>query len=280
MKPTLGAAVLAAAFLAVAGPVAAQTCTPAISDKHLVEPGKLMLSINPTNPPQQFVDEKGELQGLNVELAAEIAKRLCIQIELVRMDFPAMIPAMNAGRIDGLNTGMFWNEERSKLMYTVPYSQQSISVAVLPDSDVQMAGDQDLLGKSSAVEVNSYQMAWLKKFSDAAAAEGKSAVEVRSFPTASNVVAALRARQVDNAVLVDSVARDLVGRGQVKEVLSGLGKTRATLAFRDKAVADAIVTALNDMRKDGSYDALFQKFSLTPLAQDEPLEIAGPGPAQ
>jgi len=203
-----------------------------------------------------------------------------MQIELVRMDFPAMIPAMNAGRIDGLNTGMFWNEERSKLMFTVPYSQQSISVAVLPDSDARLAGDQDLLGHSSAVEVNSYQMAWLKNFSDAAAAEGESTVQIRSFPTASNVVAALRAKQVDNAVLVDSVARDLVRRGQIKEALSGLGKTRATLAFRNKAVADAFVVALNDMRKDGSYAALFKNFNLTPLGQDEPLEIAGSGPAQ
>ncbi|WP_313349247.1 transporter substrate-binding domain-containing protein [Paracoccus sp. (in: a-proteobacteria)] len=259
MKSTLGAAIMAGAtFLAVAGPVTAQSCSPAISNENLVEPGKLMLSINPTNPPQ----------------------RLCMQIELVRMDFPAMIPAMNAGRIDGLNTGMFWNEERSKLMFTVPYSQQSISVAVLPDSDARLAGDQDLLGHSSAVEVNSYQMAWLKNFSDAAAAEGESTVQIRSFPTASNVVAALRAKQVDNAVLVDSVARDLVRRGQIKEALSGLGKTRATLAFRNKAVADAFVVALNDMRKDGSYAALFKNFNLTPLGQDEPLEIAGSGPAQ
>ena len=271
----------ACAFAAlILAPVAARAaCTPAIGDDNLIAPGKLQLSINPTNPPQQFVDKDGKLQGLNVELADELSKRLCLPVELVRMDFPAMIPAMNAGRIDGLNTGMFWNEERSKLMYTVPYGVQSISVVVAPNSGAKLASEQDLIGKSSAVEVSTYQMNWLKKLSDTSAAKGGASIEMRTFPTATNVVGALLAGQVDNALLVDSVARDLVGRGQVKEVLTGLGTNRTTLAFRNKAVTDAVVKALNAMRADGTYQALFTKFGLTSLPADQPLQIAGPGPA-
>src|SRR3981081_1186412 len=85
--------------------VAQAACAPAISDDNLIAPGKLQLSINPTNPPQQFVDKDGQLQGLNVELAQELSKRLCLSVDLIRMDFPAMIPAVSAGRIDGVNTG-------------------------------------------------------------------------------------------------------------------------------------------------------------------------------
>jgi polar amino acid transport system substrate-binding protein len=261
-------------------PVAANAaCTPAISDANLIAPGKLQLSINPTNPPQQFVDKDGHLQGLNVELANELSKRLCVAIELVRMDFPAMIPAMNGGRIDGLDTGMFWSEERSRLMYTVPYGIQSIAVVVAPASGTKLATEKDLIGKSSAVEVSSYQMNWLKKLSDASVAAGGAAVEIRTFPTATNVVSTLLAGQVDDALLVDSVARDLVARGSVKQALAGLGTNRTTLAFRNRAVADAVVKALNEMRADGTYQALFDKFGLTSLPADQPLQIAGPGPA-
>lgn len=265
-------------------PVAAEAaCTPAIGDANLIAPGKLQLSINPTNPPQQFVDKDGHLQGLNVELADELSKRLCLPIELIRMDFPGMIPAMNAGRIDGLDTGMFWSEERSKLMYTVPYGIQSISVVVAPGSGtklaIEIANEKDLLGKSSAVEVSSYQMNWLKKLSDSSVAAGGAAVDIRTFPTATNVVSTLLAGQVDDALLVDSVARDLVARGSVKQVLTGLGANRTTLAFRNRTVADAVVKALNAMRADGTYQALFDKFGLTSLPADQPLQIAGPGPA-
>src|SRR5260370_30712764 len=100
----------------------------------LVARGEFRLPINHTPPPQQFVDKDGQLQGLNVELAQELSKRLCLQVDLIRMDFPAMIPAMNAGRIDGIDTGMFWTEERSKLMYMVPYAVQAISVVISPDT--------------------------------------------------------------------------------------------------------------------------------------------------
>jgi polar amino acid transport system substrate-binding protein len=254
-------------------------CTASISDDNLVAPGKLQLSINPTNPPQQFVDKDGQLQGLNVELARELGKHLCLPVELVRMDFPPMIPAMNAGRIDGLNTGMFWTEERSKLMYTVPYGMQSISVVVALDSGAKFAAEADLIGKTSAVEVSSYQMNWLKKFSDASVAKGGAAVEMHTFPTATNVVGALLAGQADNALLVDSVARDLVSHGKVKEALTGLGVARTTMAFRNKVVAAAVAKALTEMRTDGSYQALFDKFGLTALPASQPLEIAGPGPA-
>jgi polar amino acid transport system substrate-binding protein len=274
----------AAVVALVLFPVAAQAaCTPAIGDANLIAPGKLQLSINPTNPPQQFVDKDGHLQGLNVELADELGKRLCLPVELVRMDFPGMIPAMNAGRIDGLDTGMFWSEERSKLMYTVPYGIQSISVVVAPGGGTKLAPEiateKDLLGKSSAVEVSSYQMNWLKKLSDGSVAAGGAAVDIRTFPTATNVVSTLLAGQVDDALLVDSVARDLVARGSVKQVLTGLGANRTTLAFRNRTVADAVVKALNAMRADGTYQALFDKFGLTSLPADQPLQIAGPGPA-
>ena len=100
------------------GPVPAalaQNCTPRVPASSLIEAGKWQMSINPTLPPQQFVDDKGELQGLNVELAREIAKRICIEPVFLRMDFPPMIPGLRAGRFDTINTGLFWTEERSKI---------------------------------------------------------------------------------------------------------------------------------------------------------------------
>lgn len=271
---------VAAMAFAFAAPVTAHAaCTaPVLGAADLVDGPAMHLSINPTNPPQQFVDEKGQLKGLNVDLAEELGKRMCLDVELIRMDFPAQIPAMNGGRTDGMNTGMFWTEERSKLMWTVPYSEQSISIVVKADDAATVASEDDLAGKAVGVEINSYQQNWLKKHNETLAAAGKPEMTIRGFQTASNVVAALRAGQIDQAALVDSVARDLVARGEVKEVLSGLGKARVTMAFRNKAVADAIVAAFNEMEADGSYKALFDKWNLTPLPAGEAVAIAGPGP--
>ena len=50
----------AAATLILFSVAAHAACTPAISDDNLIAPGELQLSINPTNPPQQFVDKDGQ----------------------------------------------------------------------------------------------------------------------------------------------------------------------------------------------------------------------------
>lgn len=243
-----------------------------------MEAGKLLLSINPTNPPQQYIDADGRLRGLNVELADEIAKRICLPVDLVRMDFPGMIPAVKAGRLDGLDTGMFFNEERSKILYMVPYGVQAMSVIVAVDGKVEIKAPADLSGKSVAVENNSYQQKWLAGFNAEQLAKGAQPITIRGFDTATDVAGVLLAGQVDGALLIDSVARSLVAKGRVREVVTGLGENRMSMGFRNKAVADTTVKALDAMQADGTYAALFQKFGLSALPDGQAVAIVGPGP--
>ncbi|MGN6773476.1 MAG: transporter substrate-binding domain-containing protein [Rhizobiaceae bacterium] len=261
-----------------AAPSIALACTPAISNSDLVTPGKIQLSINPTNPPAQFVDKEGKLQGLNVELATALSKKLCLDIDLIRMDFPAMIPAVIAGRLDGMDTGMFWTEERSKIMYMVPYGVIAIGIFVPPSSTFTPGSVKDLAGKSAGGELNGAQTNWLMARDKEQVAKGLAPIDIHTFTTATNVVAATLAGQVDVGVVTDFTARLLESEGKVKVVLNDLGPTPMAMAFGKKSVADAFVKALNELRKDGSYDELFKKFKMSPLPADQAIAIRGPGP--
>ena len=256
-------------------------CTPlvVVPPDQLIEPGKLQLSINPTLPPQQYVDSSGKLRGLNVELADEIARRLCLEMVHVRMDFPPMIPALQAGRFDGINTGFFWTEPRSKLFYLVPYALQSVSVVVRAKSSLKLMSLDDLAGKTVVIEVNTYQERWLKGQSDDMVARGEAPIVIHGFTTATDAMAALRAGQGDAAALLDYMAVDLTKRGIVETKLFGLGGAPTAMAFRSKAVAEAVVQVLTATRADGFYGKLFEKFGLTPQPADQPFAIRGPGPA-
>jgi polar amino acid transport system substrate-binding protein len=257
-------------------PAAAQGCKPAVADSDLVSAGKLQMSINPTLPPQQFVDEKGELQGLNVELMKEIAKRLCLPLDFIRMDFPPMVPAMNAGRFDGIDTGMFWTEERSKIAYTVPYAQQTISITVAKGKpafkSIEAVG-----GHKAGVEVNSYQERWLRGADKEATAKGAKAIEILTFTTATDVIAALRAGQVETGILIDQTAKEIERRGVVEITATGLGGAPTTMMYRNRAVAEKVAAALTAMKSDGYYDKLFDKYGLT-KAPESTFAIRGPGP--
>ena len=257
-------------------PAAAQTCKPAVPDADLVTAGKLQMSINPTLPPQQFVDEKGELQGLNVELMREIAKRLCVPLDFIRMDFPPMIPALNAGRFDGIDTGMFWTEERSKIAYTVPYAQQTISITVAKGKK-KFDSIASLGGSKAGVEVNSYQERWLRGADKEATAKGAKPLDILTFTTATDVIAALRAGQVESAILIDQTAKEIERRGVVEITATGLGGAPTTMMYRNRNVAEKVVAALNAMKADGTYDKLFDKFGITKFP-DATFAIRGPGP--
>jgi polar amino acid transport system substrate-binding protein len=263
-------------LLLFAQPVNAADC-PAIPATSLVSPGKLMLSINPTLPPQQFIDEKGELQGLNVELGRELGKRLCLETEFMRMDFPAMIPALRAARFDGIDTGIFWTDERSKLMFMVPYAQQAIGVFAMASSNLKFDKIDDLAGHVVAVEIATNQERKLKEASADMVGRGLKPIDLRAFSNASEAAAALRAGQVEAVAIVEEAARAIAKQRGMALILTGYGGADITFAFRDHTVAEAAAAAFTAIRKEGLYDTLFDKWGMTKLPGTT-FAIRGPGP--
>ena len=261
----------------VIGSCWAQPCTPKVSADHVLTGGAWQLAINPTLPPQQFIDKNGELQGLNVELARAMAAIMCLDAQFLRMDFPPMIPGLRAGRFDTIDTGLFWTEERSHLLYLVPYAQQAISIYTLPDSKLTITGFDDLAGRIVGVESATYQERKSREVNAAMVARGLPAIDFRTFSTASETVAALRAGQLDAAVNIDETAADLAQKGVAKVRVHGLFGTDITFAFRDRVLAQAAADSLTTLKAEGTYDKLFAKFGMTPLATST-FAIRGPGP--
>ena len=267
----------AAALLPFGRGALGQSCTSSIPAGQVLEAGKWTMSINPTLPPQQFVDARGELQGLNVELARAMAGKMCLEPVFMRMDFPPMIPGLRSGRFDTINTGLFWTEERSKLFYMVPYAQQAISVYTPPDSRLTITKFDDLAGRVVGVESATYNERKGREANAEMVARGLRSIDIRTFSTASETVAALRAGQLEAALNIDETAREFVARGVAKIWLSGLFGTDITFAFRSKPVAEAAASALNALKAEGTYDRLFDKFGMTRLTGPT-FAIRGPGP--
>ncbi|MEJ1156663.1 ABC transporter substrate-binding protein [Prosthecomicrobium sp. N25] len=270
---------LLAAVAAPALPAAAQSCQPALQPPAILVAGELSMAINPTLPPQQFIDEKGQLQGLNFELGSEVARKLCLTPKFIRMDFPAMIPGLGAGRFDIINTGLFWTEERSKTMFLVPYALQAISIVVMEKNPLGLKSIDDLAGRSVSVETNTYTERKTKELSDALVAKGLKPITIRGFNTATESFSALKAGQVDAGMNLDETAIDLVRRGGVVRIANGLGGSQITFAFKSKPLAEAFAKALGETKADGFYDKVFDKFGMTRLTEAT-FAIRGPGPAQ
>lgn len=249
-----------------------------IAPPNLIQAGVLTMSINPTLPPLQFVDEKGALRGMRVELGDEVAKWLGLKPEYVRTEFAVMVPGLAAKRWDMINTGIYWTEERSKIMYMVPYEQAAISFLVAKGNPLGIAKWQDLAGRSAGVELGGIEEKRTREVGDMLVKAGLKPLEVRTFNNFAEAFQALRAGQVDAATSIDATAMYWQTRGDFTRAIAGLFPQTATFAFANKKLADAVVTALNDLKRTGFYDALFDRYGVLKI-QGKEFAIQGPGPA-
>ncbi len=265
---------LAAALAGLASPAFAQDCKPRLPDSALVKPGTLVMSTNPTLPPLQFVNQAGELKGMRIELGAEIAKRLCLKAEYIRIEFSAMIPGLQAGRWDMINTGIFFTEERAKLMFMIPYENQAISVSVAKKDAGKVTKPEDLVGKTIAVEIGGFEERKIKDLDAELKAKGLAGMTIRTFDNFATAYQALRAGQVEAVVSIDGVAKEYQDRGDFARALHGLYPTPVALALRNKQVAEEVAKVIKEMKADGSFDKLFNAFGVVP-SPGEPV-IKGP----
>ncbi|SJZ87300.1 polar amino acid transport system substrate-binding protein [Enhydrobacter aerosaccus] len=249
-----------------------------IAPPNIIKAGTLVMSINPTLPPLQYVDDKGQLRGMRVELANECAKRLGLTPEYVRTEFATMIPGLAAKRWDMINTGIFFTEERSKLMYMVPYEQAAISFLAAKGNPLGFKTIEDLAGRKISVELGGIEEKRTREVADIVAKKGLKPVTVMTFNNFGEAFQALRAGQSDAATSIDATAMFMQQRGDFTRAISGVFPQTACFAFANKVLAEAVVGALNELKKDGFYDKLLDQYGV--LKIDAPaFAISGPGPA-
>lgn len=81
--------------------------------------------------PFSFVDGSQQVVGLDVEVAARVAQRLGRRLEVVNMEFGAMIPALIAGKVDMIGACITITEERAKsVLFSESYYTGGISALV------------------------------------------------------------------------------------------------------------------------------------------------------
>jgi polar amino acid transport system substrate-binding protein len=274
-RGVLKAGIAGSALVAMPGALRAQ---PKIAPPNIIKAGTLIMSINPTLPPLQYVDDKGELKGMRVELANECSKRLGLAPEYIRTEFATMIPGLAARRWDMINTGIFWTEERSKLMYMVPYEQAAISFLAAKGNPLGLKTVDDLAGKRISVELGGIEERRTREVADMVVKKGLKPINVLTFNNFAEAFQALRAGQADAATSIDATAMFMQNRGDFTRAISGVFPQTACFAFANKLLAEAIVGALNEVKKDGYYDKLLDQFGV--LKMEEPtFAIKGPGPA-
>lgn len=206
----LGVALAAGFVFGATGAASAQDCP---TDLPVIEPGKLVMSINATIPPRQFIDSSGELQGMHPDLGNEIARRLCLEPEYRNVGFEVQIPGLANKRWDMINTGMYYTEERSRVMRMVPYVVNALAIVVQADNPLGVTGYEDLAGEPVGTEIAGFADNLIREINEEQIANGVESMQIQAFNTFAEAFAALGAGQVrasSDRMQPPSISRNVV----------------------------------------------------------------------
>ena len=95
------------------------------------ENGVLKFGTAAVTEPMSFMDGSQKVVGFDVEYAMHIAKKLGKQLEIVDMEFGAMIPALMSGKVDMIGAGLSITEERAKkVLFSQSYYPSGLAAVV------------------------------------------------------------------------------------------------------------------------------------------------------
>ena len=112
-------------------------------------------------PPMGFVGDDGEFTGFDLDLAAEVAKRLGKEIKYQPIAWDAKDMELTSGNIDCIWNGFSTKNREDKYTWTKPYMKNDQVFVVRSDSDINSF--EDLAGKTVEVQIDSSAEAVLKE---------------------------------------------------------------------------------------------------------------------
>ena len=221
----------------------------------------LKMGTNATFPPYEFYDdESGEIVGIDAEVAAAICEKLGYELEIVDMDFDAIIPAVTTGKIDFGMAGMTVTEERKQSVdFTTSYATGIQVVIVKEDSAIASVDDLFAEGANHKIGVQQGTTGDIYCSGDIEEA-GLGTIE--RYKNGTDAVLALTSGKVDCVVIDNQPALKYVEANEGLKILDTeyAVEDYAIALAKDSELTEKINVALEELIADGTVQAIIDKY--------------------
>ncbi|MGE5560240.1 MAG: basic amino acid ABC transporter substrate-binding protein [Chloroflexota bacterium] len=250
--------VLLVSLVAVLIVAAVSGCGPKQSPGYaaVMKAKKLIVGTEAGFQPFEFADENNNIIGFDIDLAAEIAKDLGVEMEVQDMKFDALIPALQTGKINMIAAGFSIKPDRLEVVdFSEPYADAGQSIVVTMNNVVITKAD-DLAGKRIGVQSGTT--------GDDTITETYKDATITRYDRFTDAFLDLQNGNLDAVVLDQPVAQAYVSSagGKLKVVGEPLSSEKYALAFQKgaKELVESANKTLARMKQDGSFDKLIQKW--------------------
>lgn len=203
--------------------------------------------------PWNIVNNEGELDGYEIDLANAICEHAGLDCEIIQNDWDSIIPNLLAGNYDVIMAGMSVTEERQQ---TIAFSDEYYPAD--PARFIVLAGTEldfdNLTGVRLGVQSNTIQAAYIEEN----LAEGNTVVQ---FANPDQSIADLGAGNIDTILADGSFLESVTaGAGGAFELVGPSivigGGVAAGFRQEDTDLRETWNAALDALKADGTVDAL------------------------
>lgn len=252
-------AIITIMALVFTGCSAPKQTTTEVKEQNLLEvikaAGVIKIGTEGTYAPFTFHDKDGKLTGFDVEIAEEVAKRLGVKAEFIETKWDGMFAGLDAKRFDAVVNQVTIRPDRiEKYDFSDAYIvSKAVLIVGADNSDIKSFAD--LKGKKAGQSLTS-------NLADIARSNGAELVQVDGFNQALDL---LTSKRID-ATINDSLSyldyKTQRADAPIKVAAELDTKDESGILFNkgNQELVDAVNKAMADMKADGTYLKISQKW--------------------
>ena len=214
----------------------------------------LTMGTNAAFPPYEFMDENNQVVGIDAEIAAAIADKLGMELEIKDMAFDSLITAVSSGAVDVVLAGMTVTDERKEAVNFSESYATGIQVIIVKEGS-EIATVDDLAGKKIGVQTGTTGDFYCSgDYGDDAVAR---------YDNGALAIAALANDQVDCVVIDNEPAKAFVAANEGLKILDTEYITEnyaAAIAKENTELLEKFNGALAELQADGTIDEIIGKY--------------------
>lgn len=247
------------------------------------EKAELVMATNAAFPPYEF-KEGDKIVGIDAEIAAEIAKKLDMELVIEDVDFGAVLTGVAEGKYDMGLAGITVTEDRKKTMdFSESYAtgvqviivNDGSTIATLDDifefdangDPVALKNPDMKVGVQENTTGDIYSSSAISGwgFNDLNEDESVKTDRVVRFKTGAEAVEALKSKKVDCVIIDQEPAKSFVKANEGIHILEGENEYAVEdyaicVKKGDTELLNKINTALAELKADGTIDKIIEKY--------------------
>jgi polar amino acid transport system substrate-binding protein len=220
--------------------------------------GTLTMATNAEFPPYEYY-EGDEVVGIDAEIAAAIAEKLGLELDIQDMAFDSIIPAITSGKADVGLAGMTVTEERQQSVdFSDSYATGVQVIIVTEDSPITSADD--LFGDGNyTIGVQNATTGDLYCTWDI---EDEGLGTVQRYNKGADAVQALVTGKVDCVVIDNEPAKAFVAANEGLKILDTeyITEDYAIALAKDSSLTEPVNNALKELIADGTVQSILDKY--------------------